>query len=113
MKATIVTASGHILVMLLTEHKHKQRNSANHPDMHSHSISVCAPLTFVFNGSALPPVITQGSSAQPAIFNHTFCNFHVHPVGKHCINASFCFHHYGGSIEMTSLSVVNMGLNDC
>lgn len=103
MKATTVTVSGHILVMLLTECKHKQRDSSNRPNRHSHflflSVSpwlLCSVALPRFPGSHrvwvpnLPSPITPQCSA-------SFMCLSNWETSYKCI--ILFHHHYGGAIE--------------
>lgn len=100
MKATTVTVSEHILVILLIPYKHKQRNPASHPNMHSHLNSACAPMAPTSSVSASLPMITQGWSVQPNGTKGHFC-----PTGKSCINAS-CVHYCGKVNKYDTVSIV-------
>lgn len=102
MKAATVTVSGHILVMLLVEYKHKQRDSANHPNMHSLSVSVCATLDPHVQSLCLAGPDHRGLQRRTCHLQLYRCVVRLSSprlIGKHCTNASICFHHYDGSIE--------------
>lgn len=100
MKATTVTVSEHILVILLIPYKHKQRNPASHPNMHSHPNSACAPMDL--HPVYLPhcPWSHKVEASSLMAQKGNFC-----PTGKSCIDAS-CVHYCGKVNKYDTVSIV-------